>query len=85
MRDAGEPAHDWVPVAEDVADCPYRASLIVTASVTGTSSNIAKRRVELVCRLAKGHRGLHEDPSHGEKWEDDGHVRTTILRHESDE
>jgi hypothetical protein len=66
-------------------ECPYRATLIVTIPVSGTASNMAKRRVDLHCRLAKGHRGMHEDPAHGEKWEDDGHIRTTVLRHETDE
>ena len=72
-------------MSNDPNDCPYRATLIVTIAVSGTASNIAKRRVDLKCRLHKGHRGLHEDPEQGEKWEDDGHVRTTLLRHETEE
>jgi hypothetical protein len=59
--------------------------LIVTIPVKGTASNMAKRRVDLQCSLAEGHSGPHEDADHGEKWQDDGHVRTTILRHETDE
>ena len=73
------------PVTSERSDCPHRATLIVTISVTGTASNVAKKRIDLECRLPKGHAGDHEDGAHGEKWRDDGHKRTTILRHETDE
>jgi hypothetical protein len=60
--------------------CPHTASLIVTREVKGTSSSVAKRRVELSCSEPEGHGGPHRDTHHGESWQDRGDVHTHILR-----
>ncbi|MBI4702878.1 MAG: hypothetical protein HY744_17310 [Deltaproteobacteria bacterium] len=62
--------------------CSHRAVLIVTCSVQGTSSNLAKRRVDLRCGKPAGHDGPHSDAEHGESWEDRGCELTHVLRHE---
>ena len=65
--------------------CDKRAILIVTQSVQGTASNVAKQRVELCRTEPAGHEGPHYDRTHDERWQDDGRELTTVLRHESDE
>lgn len=64
-------------------ECGQRAVLVVTREVAGTSTNIASRRVELVCTEARGHEGAHRDAATGETWKSDAGKVPTILRHES--
>ena len=66
-------------------DCGQRAVLVVTREVAGTSTNIASRRVELVCTLNAGHEGPHRDTREGETWESEGGKVPTVLRHEPGE
>jgi hypothetical protein len=66
-------------------DCGEVAVLIVTTSVEGTSTSVARRRTELRCGLSAGHPGLHRDAVAGEEWTSTPGQRTTILRDESDE
>jgi hypothetical protein len=65
--------------------CGQRAALVFTRVVTGTSTSIARRRVELVCSLADGHEGEHEDAEHHERWSAARGQTPTLLRHEEDE
>lgn len=66
-----------------MTDCGERAILIVTGDFVGTSTHVARRRVELRCRLPGGHAGAHEDPEHGhERWDASTGQVPTILRHE---
>lgn len=68
-----------------MSECSQRAILIVTRNVEGTATHIARRRVELQCRLERGHAGPHSDSENGEQWEAlDGHT-ATLLRQESEE
>ncbi len=62
--------------------CKHRAVLIVTRSVRGTSSNVAKERTELQCQKPAHHDGQHHDPQHDVSWQDKGHLLTHVLRHE---
>ncbi|MBK7583896.1 MAG: hypothetical protein IPI67_27340 [Myxococcales bacterium] len=62
--------------------CPARAVLIVTHSVKGTSTNVARRRVELACAEPEGHAGPHSDRTHDEAWEGAVDQVVTVLRHE---
>lgn len=62
--------------------CTHRAVLIVTQSVDGTATNVAKRRVELECAREQGHAGDHDDRAKGERWQDDGNTLTTLFRHD---
>lgn len=65
--------------------CSHRALLIVTHPFSGTSSSVAKERVELRCHEPAGHEGPHRDPERGESWEDRGSELTHVLRHEDAE
>jgi hypothetical protein len=68
-----------------VKTCGQRAALVVTRVVSGTSTSIARRRVELVCSLPAGHEGEHEDVEHKERWSAVRGQIATLLRHEEDE
>jgi hypothetical protein len=65
--------------------------LVVTRTVEGTSTSVARRRVELSCTLPESHPGNHRDEVHGEEWEKKrsggaarDSERPTILRHEDE-
>jgi hypothetical protein len=62
-------------------NCKHRAILIVTRAVEGTSTNVAKERVELSCSEPSGHTGTHHDKRRDERWEDRGSEVTHLLRH----
>ncbi len=61
--------------------CPHQAVLIVTAEIEGTSSSVAKRRLELQCSLEEGHEGEHVDERTDERWQDNGKQRSHVVRH----
>ncbi len=66
-------------------ECGHRAVLIITQEVADTSTNVARQRIELQCRLDAGHPGHHQDSAHREQWQgQDGRI-TTLLRHETEE
>ena len=65
--------------------CGQRAVLVVTRVVAGTSTSIARRRVELVCGLPTHHEGEHADSEQGERWRAAPGQTPTLLRHEEDE
>jgi hypothetical protein len=65
--------------------CGHRAVLVITQQVEGTSTSVARRRLELVCSLEQGHAGAHHDGRHDEDWEGAPGVRPTLLRDEDDE
>jgi hypothetical protein len=64
--------------------CPHRAVLIETQAIEGTSSSIAKRRIDLQCSLDIDHDSPHRDTTHSEEWADRGPQLTTVLRHETE-
>ena len=66
-------------------DCGEVAVLSSTTSVAGTSTPVARERVELRCGLSAGHQGLHRDAEAGEEWAATPGQRPTILRDENDE
>ena len=49
--------------------CDAHAVLLVTKQMEGTSTNVARQRVELRCSLTPGHTGPHRDEAHSEQWE----------------
>jgi hypothetical protein len=65
--------------------CGQRAILVITRTVEGTSTSVARSRVELSCRLSEGHDGSHQDSEHGESWEGKPDHVLTLLRHEDEE
>jgi hypothetical protein len=56
--------------------------LIITRSVEGTATSIARSRTELICDQPDGHAGPHVDSSAGETWQGKPGERPTLLRHE---
>lgn len=68
-----------------MTECGQRAILLVTGTVEGTATHVARRRVELICRLAEAHDGPHHDPVHREYWEARPGQVPTILHHEDEE
>jgi len=48
--------------------CDARAVLIVTRQIEGTSTNVARQRIELHCSLSPGHDGPHRDEAHAQEW-----------------
>jgi hypothetical protein len=64
--------------------CKHRAVLIITRQLEGTSSSLAKSRIELACGLPEGHDGDHRDAQRGESWADGGKQVTHLLRHEDE-
>jgi len=46
---------------------------------------VARRRVELVCRLDAEHEGPHRDAEHGEVWDSVPGETTLLFRHEDDD
>lgn len=68
-----------------MATCGQHAILIVTRRIEGTSTNVARRRVELTCGLEEGHAGPHHDDVNEERWEAESGHRQTLLKHEDDD
>ena len=48
--------------------CDTRAVLLVTRQIEGTSTNVARHRIELHCSLEPGHLGPHRDESQAQEW-----------------
>jgi len=65
--------------------CGQRAVLVITRVVEGTSTSVARHRIELVCDLASGHPGEHRDAVKDETWEAEPGRTPTLLRHEEDD
>lgn len=63
-----------------MSECGHRAVLIITATVEGTTTNVALDRIELVCREPLGHEGDHRDAERGERWQGPPDRITTLLR-----
>jgi hypothetical protein len=75
---------DYVTLASMLA-CGSQASLIVTLTPAGTSTNVVRRRVELRCSLPTGHEGPHRDAQHAEEWDEVTGRLPTLLRHEDED
>jgi hypothetical protein len=67
-----------------MSDCGHVAVLIITYNPSGTSTNVARRRVKLSCRLSSGHEGPHRDSEHEESWDGALGKTTTLLRDENE-
>ena len=48
--------------------CDATAVLLVTRQIEGTSTNVARQRVDLCCSLPPGHPGPHRDEAHAQEW-----------------
>ncbi len=48
--------------------CDAMAVLLVTRQMEGTSTNVARQRIELRCSLSPGHTGPHRDETHKQEW-----------------
>lgn len=67
-----------------MAVCGRRAVLYITRSVEGTSTHVARERVELACDLEAGHGGAHQDSAHDERWESGERDVTSLFRNEDE-
>lgn len=67
-----------------MSECGEQAVLLITMNPSGTTTNVARRRIELRCRLEAGHAGLHRDTERNEEWEPVKSGRATLLRQEED-
>ena len=67
-----------------MATCGRRAVLYVTRRIEGTSTSVARERVELQCDRESGHPGLHKDSVHGEEWEHGDRETTSLFRQEEE-
>ncbi len=67
-----------------MVDCGQKAVLIVTKSVEGTATSIARERHELRCQLAEGHSGPHRDETRNTEWSAAPGQFRTLLRHEDE-
>ncbi len=61
--------------------CATEAVLLITTSLAGTSTNVARERVPLKCSLAAGHEGPHRDEGKKESWEPG---RQTVIRNDDE-
>lgn len=68
-----------------MAACDARAVLVVTRAVVGTSTSVARERIDLECGLVLGHPGKHRDGRHAQEWESRSSQRPTLLRHEDED
>ena len=48
--------------------CDARAVLLVTRQMEGTSTNVARQRIQLHCSLPPEHAGPHRDETHAQEW-----------------
>ena len=64
--------------------CDARAVLLVTRQMEGTSTNVARQRIELHCSLSAGHTGPHRDESQAQEWEVIKGRPSMILRNEDE-
>ena len=64
--------------------CSAKAVLVITKEIEGTSTNVAKTRVELCCGLSSGHAGEHHDTDKDERWDGRPDQRRTLIRHETE-
>jgi hypothetical protein len=64
--------------------CGHLAYLVITRNVEGTSTSVARARIELHCDKPDGHEGNHASSEHNEEWRGKPGERTTILRHEDE-
>ena len=64
--------------------CGARATLIVTLTPDGTSTNVAHSRVVLHCAMPLRHKGPHLDPEHAEQWDAPAGAAPTLVRQEED-
>ena len=48
--------------------CDARAVLLVTRQMEGTSTNVARQRIELYCSLLPDHAGPHRDETQKQEW-----------------
>jgi len=64
--------------------CDTHAVLLVTRQIEGTSTNVARQRIELHCSLEPGHPGPHRDEAQAQEWEVIKGRPSMVLRNEDD-
>jgi hypothetical protein len=64
--------------------CNQEAVLLITRTVSGTATNVARERTVLTCTLAAGHAGSHHDEAHKETWEHSPSSRQMLFRNDDE-
>lgn len=64
--------------------CGREAVLIITSTVAGTATNVARSRTTLRCSLEAGHAGSHRDEAQKETWEPTKTERPTLFRQDNE-
>ena len=65
--------------------CRSRATLLITRTVAGTATNIARERLLLECDLEAEHTGSHYNRNADEHWTSSDTKPVTLLRQEDGE
>jgi hypothetical protein len=65
--------------------CDARAVLLVTRQMEGTSTNVARQRIELYCSLPLDHEGPHRDETHEQEWRVVKGRVSMVVRDENEE
>jgi len=66
--------------------CDARAVLLVTRQMEGTSTHVARQRIELYCSLPPDHPGPHRDETQKQEWVVvKGRASMVVLDEEDDE
>ena len=65
--------------------CDARAVLLVTRQIEGTSTNVARQRIELHCSLSADHEGPHRDEGHAQEWEVVKGRTSMVVRDENED
>jgi len=65
--------------------CDARAVLLVTRQIEGTSTNVARQRIELHCSLSPDHEGPHRDESQAQEWEVVKGRTSMVVRDENED
>jgi hypothetical protein len=65
--------------------CDARAVLLVTRQIEGTSTNVARQRIELYCSLPPEHAGPHRDETQKQEWVVVKDRASLVVRDESED
>jgi hypothetical protein len=67
-----------------MSECGQQAILLITVTPMGTSTHVARERVQLRCQLQEHHQGPHRDLENKEEWEAPAGRIPTLLRDENE-
>jgi hypothetical protein len=71
-------------IVPSMTTCNQEAVLLITRTVSGTATNVARERTVLTCTLEAGHAGSHHDEAHKETWEHTPSSRQMLFRNDDE-